>query len=59
MRDRHRKRYSPLLVLDLTLDSLNTVRGLNLKGDRLASQSLDEDLHSAAGTEDKVKVDSF
>ena len=33
------------LVLDLGLDVLNGVRGLNVQGDGLAGQSLDEDLH--------------
>ena len=34
-----------LLVLDLSLHVLNGVGGLDLEGDGLASQSLDEDLH--------------
>merc|ERR1712033_19067 len=34
------------LVLDLSLDVLNGVRWLNLESDGLASQGLDEDLHS-------------
>merc|ERR1712117_598375 len=34
-----------LLVLDLGLDILNGVRWLNLQGDGLASQGLDENLH--------------
>ena len=33
------------LVLDLGLDILNAVRGLDLEGDGLASQGLDENLH--------------
>ena len=33
------------LVLDLLLQLFNGIRGLDLKGDGLASQSLDEDLH--------------
>merc|ERR1739848_506681 len=36
-----------LLVLDLSLDVLNGVRGFDLEGDGLASQSLDEDLHTS------------
>ena len=44
-----------LLVLDLGLDVLNRVAGLNLKGDGLASQGLHEDLHSSSESEDKVK----
>ena len=35
----------PLLVLDLGLDIVDGVRGLDLKGDGLASKSLNEDLH--------------
>ena len=34
-----------LLVLDLGLDVLDGVGGLDLKGDGLASEGLDEDLH--------------
>ena len=36
-----------LLVLDLGLDVLDGVGGLDLKGDGLASEGLDEDLHAA------------
>ena len=35
-----------LLVLDLGLDVINRVGGLDLEGDGLASQSLHEDLHA-------------
>ena len=38
-----------LLVLDLSLDVLNAVAGLNLEGDRLAGEGLDEDLHAVVG----------
>jgi len=34
-----------LLVLDLGLDVVDGVRGLDLKGDGLAREGLDEDLH--------------
>jgi len=44
-----------LLVLDLSLDVLDGVRGFNFKGDRLASQRLDKDLHATAETEHQVK----
>ena len=37
--------YSPLLVLDLGLDIVDGVRGLNLEGDGLAREGLDENLH--------------
>ena len=40
------------LVLDLSLDVLDGVGGLDVEGDSLASQSLDEDLHSTAEAED-------
>jgi len=43
------------LVLDLGLDVLNGVRWLNLKGDGLSSESLDEDLHTSTKSEDQVK----
>jgi hypothetical protein len=39
--------YLPLLVLNLLLDILNGVRRLDLKGDGLASQSFDENLHGS------------
>merc|ERR1719225_2498314 len=44
-----------LLVLDLGLDILNGVRGLHLKGDGLASESLDKDLHTTSQSEHKMK----
>ena len=40
-----RHRCSPLLVLDLGLDIVDGVRGLNLEGDGLAREGLDENLH--------------
>merc|ERR1711915_1062338 len=42
------------LVLDLSLDVLNGVRWLNLKGDGLSSESLDEDLHTSTKSEDEM-----
>jgi len=44
-----------LLVLDLGLDILNAVRGLNLEGDGLASQGLDKDLHASSQSEHKME----
>jgi hypothetical protein len=44
-----------LLILNLRLDVVDGIRGLDLKGDGLAGQSLDEDLHTTAKAEDKVK----
>ena len=38
----------PLLVLDLGLDVLNRVRGLNLQGDGLSRQCLNENLRPVA-----------
>ena len=38
-------RWDALLVLDLGLNIVNGVGRLNLEGDGLAGQSLDEDLH--------------
>ena len=48
-------RRDALLVLDLGLDIINGVRGLNLEGDRLAREGLDKDLHAATKTEDEVE----
>merc|ERR1712029_564102 len=44
-----------LLVLDLGLDILDGVRGLNLKSDGLSGQGLDEDLHTTTQTKDQMK----
>jgi len=43
------------LVLDLALDIIDRIAGLNLKSDGLSSESLDKDLHATPETEDKVK----
>ena len=43
------------LVLDLSLDVVNGVRGLDLEGDRLAGEGLDEDLHATAETEHEME----
>merc|ERR1711868_54311 len=43
------------LVLDLGLDILNRVRRLNLKGDGLTSQGLDEDLHTSSQSENQMQ----
>merc|ERR1712138_20007 len=48
-------RWDALLVLDLSLDVLDGVGGLDLKGDGLASQGLDEGLHASAETQDQVQ----
>ena len=43
------------LVLDLSLDIVDGVTGLNVQGDRLARQGLDEDLHAASQAQHQVK----
>ena len=44
-----------LLVLDLGFDIVNGIRGLNFQGNRLTREGLDEDLHPATKTKDKMK----
>merc|ERR1712012_799471 len=44
-----------LLVLDLGLDILNAIRGLDLEGDGLPCEGLDEDLHASPEPENEVK----
>merc|ERR1711896_122417 len=44
-----------LLVLDLGLDVLNGVRGVDLKGDGLTGEGLDEDLHASPESEHKME----
>ena len=41
--------------MDLRLDVVNGIRRLDLEGDSLSSQRLDEDLHTATKTEHEVK----
>ena len=41
--------------LDFGLDVLNRVAGLDLEGDSLASQCLDENLHPPTESEDEVE----
>ena len=43
-----------LLVLDLCLHIVNGVRCLDIECDGLASQSLDEDLHTSSKAQDQV-----
>jgi len=47
--------WDSLLVLDLGLDVLDRVSWLDIKGDGLASESLDEDLHTSSESEDQVE----
>jgi len=39
-------RRDAFLILNLLLDILDTIRGLDIQRDRLACQGLDKDLHS-------------
>merc|ERR1712165_447264 len=48
-----------LLVLDLSLDILNGIAGLNLQGDGFPCESLDEDLHSSTESEDQMESGLF
>ena len=48
-------RRDALLVLDFGLNVLDSVRGLNIKSDGLASQRLDENLHATAQAEDEME----
>merc|ERR1712020_62860 len=48
-----------LLVLDLSLDILNGIAGLNLQGDGLPCESLDEDLHTSTESKDQMESGLF
>merc|ERR1711865_782461 len=48
-------RRNAFLVLDLCLHVFNSVTGLDVQGDGLAGESLDEDLHTTAQTEHEVE----
>jgi len=48
-------RGNSFLVLDLGLDVINGVGGLDIESDSLSGKSLDEDLHSSTKTENQVK----
>jgi len=43
------------LVLNLGLDIINGVAGFNIKSDGLASQGLDENLHTTSQSEDQME----
>jgi len=47
--------WDTFLVLDLGLDVLNGVGWLDLEGDGLSSESLDEDLHTTSESEDEME----
>ena len=46
---------SPLLVLDLGLDVVNGIRGLDLESDGLSGEGLDKDLHTTAQAQDEME----
>ena len=46
---------APLLVLDLILDSLDSILGLNLQRNRLSRQRFHENLHSTTESEDEMQ----
>jgi hypothetical protein len=48
-------RRNSLLVLNLALHIIDGVRGFDFEGDCLAGEGLDEDLHTATKTENKMK----
>jgi hypothetical protein len=48
-------RWDTLLILDLRLDIVDRVAGLDLERDRLSSKGLYEDLHATTETEDQVE----
>ena len=48
-------RGNTFFVLDLCLDVVDRIVSLNFKGDVLAGQCADEDLHATAETEDEVE----
>merc|ERR1712172_175836 len=47
--------WDTFLILDLGLDILNGVSWLDIKGDSLTSECLDEDLHTSSKSEDQVE----
>ena len=51
--------WNTLFILNLRLDIVNRVGGLDLKGDRLAGEGLDKDLHATAETKHQVQCGFF
>jgi len=47
--------WDTLLVLDLSFDVLDGVCWLNIKGDGLTSQGLDEDLHTSSKSKNEME----
>merc|ERR1711937_685486 len=52
-------RRNALLILDFCFHVIDGVRSFDIKGDCLASQSLNKDLHASAETQDKMKSGLF
>ncbi|KAG6515923.1 hypothetical protein ZIOFF_026369 [Zingiber officinale] len=52
-------RRDPLLVLDLGLHVVDSIRRLDLKGDRLSGESFNEDLHASTETQNEVEGGLF
>ena len=48
-------RWDAFLVLDLLFHGLDAVAAVNVEGDGLASESLDEDLHTTTESENQVE----
>ena len=46
---------NPFLIGNFRLDIFDAIVGLDLQGDGLAGQRLDEDLHAAAQAQDQVQ----
>jgi len=51
--------WDTFLVLDLGLDVLNGVSWLDIEGDGLSSEGLDEDLHTTSESEDEMEGGFF
>merc|ERR1711977_290358 len=51
--------WDSFFVLDLGLDVINRVRGLDVKSNRLAREGLDENLHASPKAKDKMKCGLF
>ena len=51
--------WDAFLVLDFGLDVFNGVSWLDVEGDGLASQGLDEDLHTTSKSEDEMESGLF
>ncbi len=52
-------RRDSFLVLDLLLDVLDGITGLDFQSDRLPGESFDEDLHSSSQTKDQMEGGFF